>query len=104
MTDRQQRGGKLAGRGRPKTEQVQETFPEPIAPCNSNDLHGQSRDIVGNLLGVSGRNVDKAVAVKRIDPDKFEKIKRGEITVNAAYKQVKEMTNTRNGERTKLRL
>ena len=50
MTDRQQRGGKLADRARPKTEQVQETFPEPIAPSNSNDLHGQSRDIVGNLL------------------------------------------------------
>lgn len=56
----------------------------------SNDpgaISGDARDLAGKLMGVSGATVQHAIAVKAADPDEFERIKRGEVTVGSAYKK-----------------
>lgn len=50
---------------------------------------GKARDIAAKALGVGGSIVQKALAVKRADPEESERIKRGETTVEAAYRKVR---------------
>lgn len=50
-----------------------------------------SRDIAAAAVGVSGRMVGLAKAVKQASPEIAEKVARGEVTLNAAIKQVKEL-------------
>jgi ParB-like chromosome segregation protein Spo0J len=51
----------------------------------------RSRDIAAAAVGVSGRMVGLAKAVKQASPEIAEKVARGEVTLNAAVKQVKEL-------------
>lgn len=52
---------------------------------DTDDNPGRSREHVAELVGVGAPTVGRAAAVRESDPEIFEKIKRGEITVNAAY-------------------
>ena len=53
-------------------------------PAAEGSASGDSAEAAGKLLGVSGSTVERAASVKRDNPEIFEKVKRGEITVNAA--------------------
>lgn len=48
---------------------------------------GDSRDKAADRVGVSGRSVDKAVAVKEWAPDLASDVQSGSVTLEAAYKQ-----------------
>ncbi len=45
---------------------------------------------VAAVAGVSARSIERTAAVKKNAPDLFEKIESGELTINAAYRQMKE--------------
>lgn len=49
---------------------------------------GAARDIAAKAAGVGGRIVQHALAVKRTDPKEFERIRRGETTVEEAKRKV----------------
>lgn len=51
---------------------------------------GKATEIAAKAVGVSPRTVEKVVAIKKHNPDLAEKVKAGEIKVNAAYEQVRE--------------
>ena len=74
---RQVTAGEKYGRGK-----VVENFPQPNGP--------KASDEAGALLGVSGRSVRDAKAVKKADPELFEEVKRGDVAVSAAAKKVRE--------------
>lgn len=50
----------------------------------------KSRDEVAEIFSVSARNVQRAKAVKRADPELFRDIKVGKIVTGKAYKKIKE--------------
>jgi hypothetical protein len=85
----QKRGGETAGSGRPKNSLVTESAPSYSAN-ESVDVKGKTRDIAAKATGVSGGMVQRALAVKRADPGEFERVKRGEVTVDAAHRKVVE--------------
>jgi len=60
----------------------------PIDSTPTNELTGQTRDIAAKATGVSHYTVDRARAVKKADPEEFERVKRGETTVEAAHRKV----------------
>ena len=49
---------------------------------------GRSRDQAAHAVNVSGRIVQDAETILKDDPEEFEKIKSGRITVNAAKRTV----------------
>ena len=51
---------------------------------------GKSRDQAAQAVNVSGRIVQDAETVLKDDPEEFEKIKNGRITVNAAKRNVEQ--------------
>jgi hypothetical protein len=51
--------------------------------------HGRSVEIAARAAEVSPSSVKRVLAVKRADPDLCEQIKRGEVTISAAYNQIK---------------
>jgi hypothetical protein len=53
-------------------------------------VKGRSAEIAAKHLNVSPASVQRAITVKKSDPEKFEQVKRGEITVNAAADEVRE--------------
>jgi len=59
-------------------------LPDPVCSNDSKDLRGKARDIAAHAVGVSGRTVQKAVTLKNADPETFEKVRRGEITMEKA--------------------
>jgi hypothetical protein len=50
---------------------------------------GDVRDIAGKAVGVSGSTVDRARQVKTANPQGYERLKRGESTVNAEYEKTR---------------
>ena len=50
---------------------------------------GRSREIVADQFGVSHAQVGRAWKVREEDPELFQQIKDGEVSVGAAYNQVK---------------
>lgn len=76
---RQQEGGLTAGRGRP--QQVPVSLPEPI--------RGDSRDLAAEAVQVGASSIGRAARVKAADPEAFERLKRGETTVNTEYRKVR---------------
>jgi hypothetical protein len=82
-------GGAIAGQGRPKSDRVLMESPEAYSPSESK---GNTRDIAGKAVGVAGCTVQRAATVKDADPEEFERVKRGEITVEAAYRKVTQST------------
>jgi hypothetical protein len=71
-------------------------------------VHGKVREIAAKAAGVSHFSVDQAAKVKKEDPELYEKVRKGEISVNAAASGHKEQpmvggqrttdTNTKRGE------
>jgi hypothetical protein len=59
-------------------------LPEALSPNRSSKMPGNIRDIAGRALSVSGSTIDRAEQVKAADPDAYERIRRGEVTVEAA--------------------
>jgi hypothetical protein len=68
---------------------LQAKLPEGVCSNNFNGLRGQARDIAARAVGVGGRTVQKALTLKKAEPETFEKIKRGEITVEKALHETK---------------
>ena len=80
-------GGRTAGNGRPKNSSppfLAETYSDP----DPNELRGESRSIAAQAMQVGKTTVQTAYTVKKKDPEEFERIMRGEISVNQAYKKV----------------
>jgi len=50
---------------------------------------GQARDQAAAAVGVSGKLVDAAKAIKKADPARFEKVKQGTMSVAKAKKEIK---------------
>jgi len=63
-------------------------MPQVVPDNDFKELQGRTREIAAKAVGVSGRLVQKALAVKKADPEKFEKIKRGETTVEGAHRKI----------------
>lgn len=73
-------------------------------PDLSDAPKGRSREIAGAMFGVGQAQVGRAWTVKQTNPELFQKIKSGEVTVGAAHKEVtkKEATaSSRNGRKKK---
>jgi len=51
--------------------------------------HGKAREIAARQVGISATTVWEAEQVKKADPEEFERAKRGETTVHAAFRKVK---------------
>jgi hypothetical protein len=80
------RGGQTAGRGRPK-EQA-DSSPPPAG--GSNGHAGEAAYQAAKLVGVGRTTVAEAKAVKEADPELFEQVKAGKVTVKAAAREVRE--------------
>lgn len=48
---------------------------------------GKARDKAGERVGVSGKSVDKAEAIKEVAPDIAEKVSSGELSLEAGYRE-----------------
>jgi len=59
-------------------------------------VKGTAASIAGGAVGVRERAVFEAQAVKRADLEKFEQVKRGEMSLATAYKQVPHAPNGQN--------
>ena len=62
---------------------------KPQLVANLPQAGSKARDQVAALLGISGRQVSDAKFVKQVDPDAFERIKAGGISVHAAKREVR---------------
>jgi hypothetical protein len=62
--------------------------PQGESPNGINKVSQKSRDIAARAVEVGGKIVQEAVRVKNAAPEEFEKIKRGEITVGEATRQL----------------
>jgi site-specific DNA-methyltransferase (adenine-specific) len=51
--------------------------------------HQKSRDQAAKTVGVSGKLVSAAKAIKAADPERFEKVKQGKLSVAKAKKEIK---------------
>jgi len=68
------------------------TLKQNTVPANLPERHqtaGEAREQAAAAVGVSGRVVGDAKAVKRESPELFERVKAGEITVHAAKQEIK---------------
>jgi ParB-like chromosome segregation protein Spo0J len=72
--------GEKVGRAKAK-----ESFPGPRAT----EEKGQARDLAAKQAGVSGRTLEKAAVAVEKKPELEEKLKKGEISVDEAYKLAK---------------
>jgi len=52
-------------------------------------VEGQSRDLAGAAVGVSGKSVDKAARILEKAPDLAAKVSAGQITLEAGFKETK---------------
>lgn len=62
--------------------------PEENVP-QGNSRKAQARDQAAAAVGVSGKLVSAAKAIKEADPERFEKVKQGTLTVAKAKKEIK---------------
>lgn len=62
--------------------------PEENVP-QGNSRKPQARDQAAAAVGVSGKLVSAAKAIKEADPERFEKVKQGTLTVAKAKKEIK---------------
>jgi hypothetical protein len=82
--DRQSEGGRKGGSNRGKSALAK--LPEPSASRGGSFV---ARDKAGEEFRVSGRYVSDAKKVKKADPALFEKVKAGEVTLQAANRILK---------------
>ena len=83
----QKKGGKTAGRGRPK---------KPVASGASGSSEPEAkkkekraRDEIGKKVGLSGTKFEKGEKVRQNRPDAWEEVKAGKKTINQAYNEVR---------------
>ena len=50
---------------------------------------GRSRDLAADLVGVSGKTISRAKAIKKASPARFEKIRQGKMTIAKARREIK---------------
>jgi ParB-like chromosome segregation protein Spo0J len=91
--ERRAQAARRAANERPRDEsgkliQDKENLPEPGPKINA----PQATDEVASTLQVSGRQVRDAKKIKAEDPELFEEVKAGELTVNAAKNQLNTKT------------
>jgi len=73
------KGGMTAGRGRPKSSEQGEQAPK--------DQHaGEAASIVGKLMGISARTLEKAAKAIELMPELREKFMRCEMAVTKGYR------------------
>lgn len=69
-----------------------------LAQIGTDDITGgRSSEIAAKALSVSRRTVTRAIAVKRENPQAFERVKRGEITVNEAAGEQEKRRSRKSG-------
>jgi hypothetical protein len=83
--ERMREGGREAGRGRPKGSDISTT---PISTNETAPPKYDSREIAAKLVGVSSNTVHRAIKVQEADPEVFEQVKSGEVTLAEAHRQV----------------
>jgi hypothetical protein len=88
---RQREGGRRGGENK-----VMVSVPQPYSNNEPNELRGTSRDIAGRAVGVGGSSVGRAAILQRDAPEEFERVKKGEVTVGAAWREATERKNPAN--------
>jgi ParB-like chromosome segregation protein Spo0J len=85
--ERQREGGgdRTSAAGKKRGKALPAGLPEALGHTN-----GEAREQAAALVGVSARTVQDAKAVKEADPELFEQVKAGKVTVNAAAREVRE--------------
>ncbi len=81
---RKAQGQKSGGRGKKKT------FPSGEGKVSTDRHENESSAKVASVAGTSRATVERTKAVKERAPDLFQKIEAGELTPNAAYRQLRE--------------
>jgi hypothetical protein len=92
--EKRQKIGRPPARQDGQKELVAES-PQVLSSNGIKEIKGKARDIAAKAVGVGGRIVQKALAVKRADPKKFEEVKRGKTTVEAARRDVADKVPTK---------
>lgn len=64
------------------------SLPDPVSG------HGRSYEIAAKAVQVGASSIARAAQVKAADPEAFERVKRGESTVNAEYRKVRDVRET----------
>ena len=77
--ERQKESGKVVHRGKPKAGAKNDT---------SSAGKGKARTVAAKSVGVSAGYVGEAEMVKKKDPELFEAVKRGEVSLSTASKRV----------------
>jgi hypothetical protein len=80
-------GGHIAGNGRPQSR-LPVKSPEAYSTHETNELRGESRSIAAKAVNAGGKTIQTAAAVMARDPEEFQRVLRGEIGVDAAYRKV----------------
>jgi len=93
-------GGKIGGRGR-SNNRGKENVPDPYSEKSSakQKTEPQSRDQAASAVGISGKLVTTAKQIKKEDPELFEKIKEGKLSVAKAKKELKAKKDNEDLER-----
>jgi ParB family chromosome partitioning protein len=87
--ERMSEGGNEIGRGRLKTEKVG-------MDCGPYPISGSRRDIIGEKIGMSGKQYDRAkYIVENASPEIIEQIDRGKKTITAVYNQLRGKTKSK---------
>lgn len=73
-------------------------------PCGTISTREKSRDQAAKVVGVSGKLVSAAKAIKEADPERFEKVKAGKMSVAKARKEIKEEREKRELEEAQERI
>lgn len=58
-----------------------------ISPATLPDFTGDSRDKIGQRVGVGGKTIDKAQKISEVAPDILEEVKSGVITLEQGYRE-----------------
>jgi hypothetical protein len=76
--------------GRPKNTRAPESPSE--AGDDKNPQHGRTAEILAKQAGVGPMTIKRALRVKKEDPELYDKVRSGEVSVTTAYKQVTNLT------------
>jgi hypothetical protein len=66
----------------------------PVTPRVGERKKLEAVEAAAKIVGASGTNIQYAKAVKQQDPELFQRIKRGEVNVAEAYRQVRDKPKT----------
>lgn len=86
--ERQRQGGRNGGQMAQHNRRHGKLPPNSAKTSSAQKTQGECRMIAAKALRVGKTQIQTALAVKEKDPEEFARIKRGEVTVNAAYRKV----------------